>query len=93
MGGGRGAGHGQTVSQGFKGQRGIPLCPGEHFKISSSGQTWLSLSSESMSLQELLDLNSYCPITFVERILDFQNMQCSLSPSLAPFSISLLDPL
>lgn len=78
------------MSQGFKDQRGIPLWPGEHFKISSSG---LSLSSKSMSLQELLDFNSCCPIIFIERILDFQNLQCSLSSSLASFAFFLLYPL
>lgn len=75
------------MSQGFKGQREIPLCPGEHFKVPSSGKHGcLSFRSP----QESLDLNSYCPITFVERILDFQNLHCSLSSSLAPFSFSLL---
>ena len=33
---------------------------------------------ESQNLQRLLDLNSYCPVTFAERILVSQILQCTL---------------
>ena len=36
---------------------------------------------ESQSLRGLLDPNSYCPVTFVERVLVSQILQCPLSSS------------